>query len=260
MHSNVRGSRPSGKLVALLIAAAAALAGFVALGVWQLHRLEWKEALIQRVERNAHASPIAAPSPDAWRLLARDADEYRRVYLRGRYAHEHETLVRTSTALGTGYWVLTPLRTSDGFWVLVNRGFVPPELRERARRAVNEPTGEQEVIGLLRFSEPRGSLLQGNDAAQDRWYSRDVQSIAVARGLGPDVAPYFVDTAGGDSADGEWPRTGLTVLNFNNNHLLYAATWFALAALLACTIAYLVIDERRQRRHAGVRHIAFAAD
>jgi surfeit locus 1 family protein len=260
MHSNARGSRPSGKLVALLIAAALALAGFVALGVWQLHRLEWKEALIQRVERHAHASPTAAPSPDAWLLLTRDADEYRRVRLRGRYAHERETLVRASTALGTGYWVLTPLRTADGFWVVVNRGFVPPELRERARRAVNEPTGEQEVIGLLRFSEPRGSLLQSNDAAHDRWYSRDVQSIAVVRGLGTNVAPYFIDTAAGDSANGEWPRAGLTVLNFNNNHLLYAATWFALAAMLACTMGYLVIDERRQRRHVGVRHLAFAAD
>lgn len=260
MHSSARSSRPNGTLIALLIAAALALAGFVALGVWQLHRLAWKEALIERLEQHARANPTAAPAPDAWSLLARDADEYRRVRLRGRYAHERETLVRASTVLGTGYWVLTPLRTADGFWVVINRGFVPMELRERARRTVNEPVGEQEVTGLLRFSEPHGSLLQRNDSVHERWYSRDVQSIAVVRGLGPDVAPYFIDTAARDSTAGEWPRAGLTVLNFSNNHLLYAATWFALAAMLACTIGYLVIDERRQRRHAGARTLVLAAD
>ena len=260
MHGSARGPRSSGTLVALLAAAALALAGFVALGVWQLHRLAWKEALIERVERHAHASPTDAPGPDAWRPLARDTDEYRRVRLRGHYDQERETLVRASTALGAGYWVLTPLRTANGFWAVVNRGFVPPELRERARRAVQEPAGEQEVTGLLRFSEPGGSLLQHNDAAHERWYSRDVQAIAEARGLGGDAAPYFIDAVAVDAAAPEWPRPGLTVLHFSNNHLVYALTWFALAAMVAGAIGYLVIDERRLRRLAGAPHLAFAAD
>jgi surfeit locus 1 family protein len=254
MHGSTRGPRSSGTLVAPLTAAALAMAGFVALGVWQLHRLAWKEALIERVERHAHGRPTPAPDPNA--PLAREADEYRRVHLRGRYDHERETLVRASTALGSGYWVLTPLRTGDGVRVLVNRGFVPPELRERAHRI--EPTDEQEVVGLLRFSEPGGSLLQHNDAAHERWYSRDVQAIAQARGLGGAVAPYFIDAAAGSAT--EWPRPGLTVLYFSNNHLVYAVTWFALAAMVACAIGYLVIDERRLRRLAGAPHLAFAAD
>ena len=40
-----------------------------------------------------------------------------------------EVLVAATTELGQGYWVLTPLRTADGAWLLVNRGFVPPGLR-----------------------------------------------------------------------------------------------------------------------------------
>ena len=243
------------RVVSVLLAGALALAGFVTLGVWQLHRLVWKEALIERVERHAHASPASAPGPDA--LLARVTDEYRRVRLRGRFDHERETLVRASTVLGAGYWVLTPLRTSDGFWVVVNRGFVPPELRERARRA--EPAGQQEVTGLLRFSEPGGSLLQHNDTAHERWYSRDVQAIATARALTEaPVAPYFIDAAAGSAA--EWPRAGLTVLHFSNNHLVYAVTWFALAAMVAGAIGYLVVGERRLRRLAGAPPLAFAAD
>jgi surfeit locus 1 family protein len=43
-------------------------------------------------------------------------------------------------------------------------------------------------------------------------------------------------------------RAGLTVIRFSNNHRVYAITWFALAAMSACAIGYLVIDERRLRR------------
>ncbi|MEW6707204.1 MAG: SURF1 family protein [Pseudomonadota bacterium] len=219
---------------------------FAALGVWQMKRLAWKQALIARVERNVNAAPAAAPGPAAWPQLERAEAEYRRVRLQGRFAHELETLVGASTELGTGYWVLTPLKTAQGDWVLVNRGFVPPEQKARARRAGAEPTGEQEVVGLLRFSEPGGRLLQDNDPVLGRWYSRDVQAIALARGLPvQDLAPYFVDAVAGPTAAHGWPRAGLTVLRFSNNHAVYAATWFALAAMVACAAGYLVVDERR---------------
>ena len=244
----------------MFIAAAVAFAAFMSLGIWQVKRLAWKEALIAQVERNVHASPAMAPGPAAWSALQRETDEYRRLSVRGQFAHDQETLVRASTELGTGYWILTPLRAEPGFWVWVNRGFVPPELRDRAKRRADEPTGEQTVIGLLRWSEPGGSALQKNDAAQGRWYSRDVQAMAAAQGLsGQPVAPYFVDVAALDQPASSpastltptWPRPGLTVLRFTNNHLVYALTWFALAAMVAGALGYVVADERRLRRLAG---------
>jgi surfeit locus 1 family protein len=229
-----------------------AVAGFLALGVWQVQRLAWKQELIARVQRNVQGAPVPAPGPAAWPQLSRAADEYRRVRLRGSFAHALETPVRASTALGAGYWILTPMRTEQGFWVLVNRGFVPPELRERGTREMQEPEGPEEVVGLLRFTEPGGSLLQANEPAQGRWYSRDVQAIAAARDLhDAPVAPYFVDAAATAAQATGYPRPGLTVLHFSNNHAVYAATWFALAAMVAGAIGYLVIDERRLRRLAA---------
>jgi surfeit locus 1 family protein len=62
------------------------------------------------------------------------------------------------------------------------------------------------------------------------------------------VAPYFVDAQGAASG---WPRAGLTVVRFRNDHLVYALTWFALAAMMAAAIVYLVLDARRGRRMAG---------
>ncbi|MBS0521059.1 MAG: SURF1 family protein [Proteobacteria bacterium] len=227
------------------------VAGLTALGVWQLERRVSKLDLIERVERRVHAAPVAAPGPSAWPQVSAAHDEYRRVRVAGRFLNDRETLVQAVTDLGGGFWVLTPLQTDRGFVVLVNRGFVPPDRRDPAARAApNDATGrsegETEVTGLLRVSEPGGGFLRANDPAHDRWYSRDVSAIAAARGL-KDVAPYFIDAeAAPDPA--AWPRGGLTVLAFPNNHLVYALTWFAMALALA---AALVMAWRRRDDRPG---------
>jgi len=236
---------PLARLVVMLTACAMACAAFAALGVWQVERLVWKMALIARVERNVHAVPVAAPGPAQWGQLTSE-DEYRRVQANGRFEAGREVLVAATTALGGGYWVLTPLRTEQGAWLLVNRGFVPPDLRGK----VPAPATQAQVVGLLRASQPAGGLLQRNDPAAGRWYSRDVAAIAAAQGLTGPVAPYFVDQVAAPGAAPQWPRPGLTVLGFRNNHLVYALTWFALAAIMAAALVYVVLDARRQRRGA----------
>lgn len=211
--------------LALALPAAAA---FAALGTWQLDRRAWKLALIERVEQRVHQAPAPAPGPAEWPQVSAERDEYRRIVVAGRYEHERETLVQAATELGAGWWVLTPLRAADGSAVLVNRGFVPPERRERAQRAGADPQGIVEVVGLLRLSEPGGAFLRANDPTAGRWTSRDVAAIAHSQGLGERVAPYFVDAESGREPG---PVGGLTVIAFRNNHLVYALTWYVLAAM-----------------------------
>lgn len=250
MDSEARRPRPVAILAVLVIAGALLCAGFAALGAWQVKRLGWKHELIERVERHLAAAPVPAPPPAQWPSLGRD-DEYRRVEVQGTPDYEHEVLVRAATELGGGYWVLTPLRTGAGHWVFVNRGFVPPELRGRVPRA----GGALAVAGLLRPSEPGGSLLQANQPAEGRWYSRDVAAMAAAGGLPGPVAPFFIDAqtvrGGANAPHGPWPRPGLTVVKFNDNHLVYAVTWFVLAGIVAGAVGYLLVDERRLRRKDG---------
>ncbi len=62
-------------------------------------------------------------------------DEYRHVTVTGTFLDESQTLVQAVTDLGAGYWVLTPLRTANGSFVLVNRGFVSQEARNQVARA-----------------------------------------------------------------------------------------------------------------------------
>lgn len=205
--------------VALLLAAV--LAG---LGVWQVERRAWKLALIDRVEARLAAPAQPAPPRARWATIT-DDDAYARVIATGTWRAVPPVFTQAVTDFGAGYWVLSPVDTAGGA-ILVNRGFVPTD----ARKTIGAPQGATRVTGLLRVTEPDGGFLRDNDPADDRWYSRDTAAIARARRLGP-VAPYFIDA---EAVPGrQWPRGGLTVVRFRNNHLVYALTWFTLAAMMA---------------------------
>lgn len=223
--------------------ALAGMAGFAALGVWQLERRAWKLELIDRVERRIHAEPVPAPGPETWPSVDAAGYAYRRVRLTGRFLHDREALVQAVTELGAGHWVLTPLVTAQGTTVLVNRGFVAGDRRAPGASSAGNPVGETQVTGLLRISESDG-FLRRNDPAAGRWYSRDVAAIAAASGL-TDVAPYFVDADGSSDGPGG-PRGGLTVVAFNNHHLIYALTWFVLAIMAGGAGLFILLPERRR--------------
>lgn len=233
-------------MAVLGVAGLLVVAVLLGLGTWQVYRLQWKLDLIARVDARVHAAAVAPPGPAAWPGVTADADQYRHVEARGRFDHARETFVQAVTDDGPGFWLLTPFRTDAGFTVLVNRGFVPPERRDPARRAAGQIPDETDVSGLLRVTEPGGAFLRRNDPAADRWYSRDVAAIRAKRGLAGPVAPYFIDA---DAAvnPGGYPIGGLTVVAFPNNHLVYALTWYALAVMLAGALVWVVRDERRMR-------------
>jgi surfeit locus 1 family protein len=219
---------------------------FVALGTWQVERRVWKLDLIARVEQRVHAPPAAAPSPAQWPNVTAAADEYRHVTVSGNYLDDSQTLVQAVTDFGAGYWVLTPLRLSDGSIVLVNRGFVAVDDRERVQPGA---VGATTVVGLLRMTEPRGGFLRHNDPGANRWYSRDVQAIAASHGL-TRVAPFFIDAeavprALANKGPGVVPVAGLTIIAFHNSHLVYAITWYTLALMVAGAIWLGMRNETR---------------
>jgi surfeit locus 1 family protein len=103
-------------------------------------------------------------------------------------------------------------------------------------------------------SEPHGGFLRANQPPAGRWYSRDVDAIARARGL-PQAAPYFID-ADATPNSGGWPRGGLTVIRLRNSHLAYALTWFGLAGMTALWGAWPLVEAMRARRQREGANLA----
>lgn len=201
--------------------------GCLALGVWQLERLQWKLALIAQVNRNLAAAPI--PVAQALQMDSQAA-QYRRVRAIGRFDHPKEAYVFAGAPDGTPvYHVMTPFTLNDGRTLLVDRGVVPERLRDpRTRRAGN--TGvEQYVAGVWRIPEPPGLFTPAPNLARRTWYARDVGGIAKADHVRL-AAPVVVE-AGATPNPGGWPKGGQTVVTFRNEHLQYAITWFGLATV-----------------------------
>ena len=235
------------RLRTILFPALAALLGIAVLcglGVWQLQRLAWKEALIARVTARLGAPAVAAPGPSEWPQLDVNEREYQPVTVTGRFAHDREIhVVQPLTEPrgrygGYGYLVMTPLTTADGWTVYVNRGFVPQDKADPATRKEGQVEGDLTATGLLRAPHDRSWFMPGDNVAKNEWFSRDPALYAsVARLPSGKVAPYIIDAFVNASLPGGLPQGGETIVDFPNSHLQYAITWFALAAGLAGVFA-----------------------
>ncbi len=233
--------------------------GFLALGSWQVKRLFWKLDLIERVNHRVHAQPAEAPGQPSWPQVIADTHEYLHVRISGTYRYDKSARVQASTALGGGFWLLTPLRGEDGNFYFINRGFVTGSMLD-AQAGNADAAKPVTVTGLLRISEPVGGFLRHNDAAADRWFSRDIGAIAATRKLDVRrVAPYFIDAEAVTGEQGResqmvatgQPVPGLTIISFPNSHLVYAFTWYALALMMAGACFWIVRDEGRRRSQAA---------
>jgi surfeit locus 1 family protein len=230
--------------------ALAALAVLIGLGVWQLERLQWKEGLIAEIEARSTGAPITIAEALAIACQGRDPDYYR-VGVEGRFHHDKERyLFAQSLADGTPGWhVITPLETTGGDMVLVDRGFVPDVLKEASSRASGQVEGVVTVTGIVRSPEIQGSFVPDNEPEANRWFWRDLG--AMARSMFPEgtveMAPFFLDAEKSD-VPGGWPEGGQTRLELPNNHLQYAITWFLLALCLLVIYAVYVRGLYRRRR------------
>lgn len=249
---------------ALAACAAVAVLLLLALGTWQVVRLQWKLDLIAKVDARVHADPVAVPEPARWAQVNAANDEYRHVTLTGAYLPEYTTRVQATTDLGSGYWLLTPLCLQSGHIIIVNRGFISQDAAKRMPAPAAAPAGSDAcaaaaerpraaVTGLLRMPETGRAFLRHNDPANHRWYARDVAAIGRARGFDASrVAPFFVDADKDQEPPGagEAPRPvgGLTVISFTNNHLVYALTWYALAAMAAGAFIWVAREEKQRQR------------
>jgi len=79
-------------------------------GTWQIKRLFWKEALIERYLTQSQSNPIT----DASELLEKQINEFKSVQLPGKFLHEYEIYITGKTYEGNaGFHVVTPFRLSN---------------------------------------------------------------------------------------------------------------------------------------------------
>ena len=242
----IAATPPRSRQVTLWVSVALAFAVLVGLGTWQMQRRAWKLGLIERIEVRTHDEPISLTSAkEHWK---RDGDvEYYRVVLVGRFRHDEERHLYTVEEGKPGWRILTPLETSGGDVVLVDRGYVPEELKDPAARGQGQIPGTVELVGRAGEPVAPGWFVPAGDAARNQWFARDVAGMAAS--LPADVAgrvvPFMLE-AEAEPVPGGWPRGGMTRLAIPNRHLEYALTWYGLALTLLIVAFFLARSRARE--------------
>ena len=247
------------KVAGFSIFTAVMLVVFIGLGAWQLQRRAEKHALIAALDQRLAEPPGALPPPSQWRALTAASDEFRRVRFQANYEAVPDAMVYSSGSAvredisGPGTWAFVPARLPDGAIVVINTGFAPNTMQDRAQQdgAVKPLLTNAPVMltGYLRFPEKAGLLTPQENLSKRLWFTRDHLAMAQALGwggLGGRVAPFYIDLEQPVPAGGV-PKPGPLSVHLKDDHMQYAITWFSLAG--AVVIAFAVWW-RAQRRVA----------
>lgn len=226
----------------------AAFALLIALGVWQLQRLEWKEGLIEDMRLRAEAPPLASLPPEP---LDIEDLSFRRARLTGRFVEGAEFFLPGRSFQGmTGSELAAPFVTAEGRGIIVSRGWLPPEKLPPGARPETQVTGEVTIEGILRPSGWRGSELfqPANDPEKNVWLFYDTDAMAGRAGLEDPVRGLYLSIAEEGGAR-RLPVPLPPAITLTNNHLEYALTWFALAVGLLAI--FLLFGFSRGREQEG---------
>ena len=202
------------------------------LGIWQMERRAWKRDILDRIAVNQAAAPISLDE-----LLRGDPlrHEYGRVKLAGIFVHDKEFyLAARSLKNKVGLQVVTPLRTDDGRIVLFDRGWIPQETKDPARRAAGQVQDRVELAGIVRRNQERRQFAPENVPDRNVWFHVDVPLMRSMAGgkRDPKLDAFFLE-ADAAANPGGLPVGGQTKTDIPNDHLQYAITWFLIALAMA---------------------------
>ena len=200
----------------------------VSLGLWQAQRLVWKNNLIARIE-----TAQAEPALTAWQ----DSADYRNIEIEGTFIHDRSLhLVGRPKGSSMGFFILTPLQLEDGKTVLVNRGWAP----EGEKIAM---PGASLIRGVVRPAREKRYFSPDNQPEKNVWFYEDIPAMSRVTNL---TLENGVIEAVGTPEKGIYPQPGDGKISLRNDHLGYAITWFALAAIgLIMFAIYHRIPERK---------------
>lgn len=228
-----------------------ALALLLGLGIWQIERMQWKDALIEEIRTRGAAPAVALPNSQ--RIGLADII-FRPVTVTGRYDFESEFFLLNQVRKGKpGMHLITPLvRADDAGIVLVDRGWIPVERRQPETRAGSRPGGDVTVAGIVRTPEPRDWLTPAGNPADNEWFFMDLAGMSEAAGIWPVPEYYILATA--EAPAGEtpspagnqvsWPVANEWHVTVVNNHLSYAVICLILAAGLAIVFAIFHLGQK----------------
>lgn len=200
----------------------------LSLAFWQLERADEKQALLETYRQKKIAAPVSIA--EAMKL---PNQQYVRARVEGEYDNLSPLLIDNQVRKGRpGYEVISPFKSSQGGWLLVNRGWLPGGLDRSVLPDVDAVPGSLTLVGYL-YRSPGKQLMLG----EDNWREGDGPKIiqnAAPKNVSEKLAIPFHDyTLRLDAGMPGALETGWQVVNVvPGMHTGYAVQWAALSLAL----------------------------
>ncbi len=194
---------------------------FIALGTWQIIRLNWKNNLILEIENSLKNPPV--------QLSQSNQQNYLKIKTSGLVDFEKQIYLYNLNDSGTpGFEVLNPILI-DGENYLLNRGWIPFEKKNTPEINILD---QNNIEGVLKTQGRKNIFKPNNDIKENYWFSLNREDIS--KFTGKEFSKYIIYLDG----NYQFPRPKKITANISNNHKKYAMTWFSLAISILLLYLY----------------------
>ena len=194
---------------------------FIALGTWQIIRLNWKNNLILEIENSLKNSPVE--------LNRNKIENYLKIKTSGIIDFNKQIYLYSLNDSGIpGFEVINPILIMDESY-LINRGWIPFEKKDTPEINIFD---QNNIIGTLKAQGRKNIFKPDNDIKENYWFSLDREDIF--KFTNKKFSQYIIYLDG----NYQFPRPKKITANISNNHKKYAMTWFSLAISILLLYLY----------------------
>ena len=194
---------------------------FIALGSWQIVRLNWKLNLISEIE-----SSLIKPSVE---LSSNQNKNFLKIKTSGKIDYDKQIYLYNLNEKGKpGFEVINPILIDKKNY-LVNRGWI--QFDKKGTPEISNPD-EKNIFGTLKRQNKANRFKPENDIKKNYWFTLNRDDIFAY--TGKNFSEYII------YLDGNYqiPRPKKISANISNNHKKYAITWFSLAISILLLYLY----------------------
>ena len=194
---------------------------FIALGSWQIVRLNWKNNLILEIENSLKNAPVE--------LTQSNKENYLRIKTSGSINFNKQIYLYNLNDKGTpGFEVINPILIDNENY-LINRGWIPFE--KKNTQEINF-FDENNIVGTLKLQGRKNIFKPDNNIEENYWFSLNREDIL--KFTDKEFSKYIIYLDG----NYQFPKPKKITANISNNHKKYAITWFSLAISILLLYLY----------------------
>ncbi len=203
-------------IIAPLIFGSVGIVILVSLGVWQVHRLGWKDEILSGM-----AERMNGPSLHLTRDVEEKNDEYSKFFVEGKFLSKEVHILTSEKFVGPGFRVIMPFLTKSGLLILVDRGFILEKFKD-----INKESESNFVEGNLLWPDEIDYFTPRPNIEKNIWFARDLEGISKYLKTEPILLVAIAENKPNDFIE---PKP--ISIDIPNNHFQYAVTWFSLSII-----------------------------